>query len=268
MTGLTDAANVSAAQPPVVTTWTTSTPQNTSLVFNTVGMDTIAVTINLSGTISAGAVTFNVFDGASFIPVKCPRISSYNTDSTYNLVGASGIQGWTVPIAGYPQFQIILNTALTGAGATALVTVIVSSSPDVSVVTAGIDPNSTLPTHAANSANPTASNGLTAFRTNAVTTIAVGAVKATGGKIHRITIASSAANLSANNNYLKLYNNAAPTVGTTTPVYTMVIPPAGLNFVDLFGLSFSTAISMAVTGAYTDADTTAPTGYTAQIDYV
>jgi hypothetical protein len=264
MPGLTDAANVNAFQSPVVVTWTSATAQSTNLTFNTSGMDTVAVTISSTGTLTAGQVTFNVFDGAAFIPVKCPRVSSYVTDSTYNLSGTGGaIQGWTVPAAGYPQFQIVLSQAITGSGSV-LVTAIVSSAPDVSVVTAGIDPNSTLPTYAANTTAPTASNGLTSFRAAGVTTTAVGAIKATGGKIHRIAIASAA----AGNNYLKLYNTSTPTVGTTTPVYTIAIPAAGLNLIDLFGLSFSTGIGMAVTGAYADTDTSAPTGYTAQIDYV
>lgn len=265
MSGLTDSGNFNQYASPIVAVWTSATTTSTAVTLNTAGLDTVAITISSASTITGGTIQFNVWDGAAFIPVKCARLSSYNTDSSYVIpnLGSAQIQGWTVPCAGYPQFQFILTGAITGTGSVTITT-ISSSAPDVSIVTAGLDPNSTMPPYAANTVNPTASNGLTSFRTANVTTTAVGAVKASGGKVHRITVASSA----TGNNYLKLYNTASVTVGTTTPVYTITVPPAGLTVVDLFGLSFSTAISFAVTGAYADTDTTAPTGYTAQIDYV
>jgi len=265
MSGLTDSGNFNQYAAPIVTTWTPATSTTTNVTLNTAGLDTVAITINSSAGITGGQVQFNVWDGAAFIPVKCARLSSYNTDSTYTIPSGGAINGWTVPCAGYPQFQFVLNSAITGSG-TVLITTIASSAPDVSIVTAGIDPNSNLPPFAANSAAPTASNGLSSVRSAGISTTAAQPVKASGGKIHRIIVASSA----TGNNYLKLYNVASGSVvvGTTTPLYTITVPPAGLDWLDTFGLAFSTAISFNVTGAYADSDTTAPTGYTAQVDYV
>lgn len=270
MSGLTDAGNFDAYQAPVAVTYTSATPLNSTLIFNTAGMDTVAVTIFTSGTITAGQITFNVFDGAQWIPVKSPRISSYNTDSTYLMAGTAGIQGWNVPCASYPQFQIILNAVMAGTGASALVTAIVSSAPDVSVVTAGLDPNSNLPTYAANTVAPTASNGLTLFRQFCPSAATVAPVKTSGGKIHNIRCINTVASV----RYLKVFNAASGSVvvGTTTPVLTFLIPASSsLIIQDLFGISFAAAISMVITaGTGLDTDTAPPAAndVLTQLDYV
>lgn len=126
---------------PVVTSWNSSTALNAAVTMNTAGMDNVAVTVIPTGTLTAGAVTFEVYDGANWVALKCARESSYNTDSTYNATAATAIQGWTAPCAGYPEFRVRLSTQITGSSSPGLtVTTIVSSTPDVSVVTAGLDP--------------------------------------------------------------------------------------------------------------------------------
>ncbi len=69
-------------------------------------------------------------------------------------------------------------------------------------------------------------------------------------------------NVGATVAYLKLYNKAsAPTVGTDTPVHTIMIPGntagAGFSYPIPAGLSFTTGIALAVTGLMADTDTTA-----------
>lgn len=64
--------------------------------------------------------------------------------------------------------------------------------------------------------------------------------------------------------YLKLYNAAsagAVTVGTTTPVRTLLIPGGGtalLSNEDQFQVAFNLGIVIAVTGGMLDSDTSAP----------
>jgi len=135
---------VDAYLAPVSATWNAATALNTALVFNTQGMDSVAITIQPSGTITAGAIIFEVYDGANWVAIKCARESSYNTDSTYSLAGAGSIQGWTVPAAGFPQFRCRLAAAIVGTSPSVLITGIVSSAPDVSIVTAGLDPQQAL----------------------------------------------------------------------------------------------------------------------------
>ena len=132
-------AMIDAYQAPSTLTWNSSTALNTTQTWNTAGMDTVALTISPSGTFTAGTITFEVYDGAAWIAVKCARLSSYNTDSTFTLTGAS-LQGWTVPAAGYPSFRVRLSQAITGTSPSALITAIVSSAPDTSICTVGLDP--------------------------------------------------------------------------------------------------------------------------------
>lgn len=143
MAGLTDAGNFDAFAPPIVTTWTSATPTSTNVVGTSAGLDTIALTINCAAGISGGVISFYVFDGVAYIPIKCPSVSNYLTYSSYTLSGGA-TAGFTVPVAGYPAFQFVLTSAITGTG-NVYVTTIASSAPDVSVVAAGIDPSSTSP---------------------------------------------------------------------------------------------------------------------------
>jgi hypothetical protein len=83
-------------------------------------------------------------------------------------------------------------------------------------------------------------------------------VKATAGRIYGGILF----NTSAATKFVKLYNKAtAPTVGTDTPLLT--IPIAANSKADLasivaaVGLYFSSGISIAITGAFADSDTTA-----------
>ena len=252
-----------AYQNPVVTTWTSATTLNTAVQFQTAGMDTVALTIAPGGSITGGTITFQVYDGASWINVKCARLSSYNTDSAFNMAGSPGLQGWTVPAAGYPQFQFILTGAIMGTG-NVVITSIVSSAPDTSICTVGVDPLSTLPPYASN----TITNGLGQYRYFTPASTAVQTIKSSAGKVHRI----NCVNGSASARYLKLYNNAAPTVGTTTPFKTFLIPASSQIDInaDMYGLYFSTAITCSITGALIDTDTTAPAAndVLTQIEYI
>lgn len=83
-------------------------------------------------------------------------------------------------------------------------------------------------------------------------------IKGSAGTVYGIT----ATNVNAAAVFLKLYNKAtSPTVGTDTPVMTMLIPGAttggGFVFSVPQGIAFATGISVAITGAVGDADTTA-----------
>lgn len=70
----------------------------------------------------------------------------------------------------------------------------------------------------------------------------------------------SASNNSASPRYLKLYNQTtAPTVGTSVPVRTTLLPPMSTIDIDTgaFGVRHATGIAMAITGGIAVADTTA-----------
>jgi hypothetical protein len=94
----------------------------------------------------------------------------------------------------------------------------------------------------------------TTFINSAATTNAT-SIKASAGTAYSII----ASNTNAAARYVKFYNLAtAPTVGTSTPVFTMAIPTGGTVMFDTgaTGMRFSTGIALAITGAAADTDTT------------
>lgn len=80
-------------------------------------------------------------------------------------------------------------------------------------------------------------------------------LKASAGRVFRII----ASNTTATNKYLKFYNKAtAPTVGTDTPMLTVLVPPNNtIEINGTFPIYFATGIGYAITGGAASADTTA-----------
>ena len=94
----------------------------------------------------------------------------------------------------------------------------------------------------------TTHHAISAASTNATS------VKASAGTINCLQVS----NINASARYLKLYNKAsAPTVGTDTPVMTILMPPNSNQFIDTgaYGIRFSTGIAYALTTGITVADT-------------
>lgn len=103
---------------------------------------------------------------------------------------------------------------------------------------------------------PTTNGGLLMARVLSAANTNATLVKSSAGNLYGIWVS----NTSTSPRWLKLYNmTTAPTVGSSVPVVTIAIPAGfcgDLN-VGTHGISFTTGISLAITGAYTDADTTA-----------
>jgi hypothetical protein len=134
---------VDGYQAPVSTTWTTATAANTASTFTTSGYDTVIVTLVASAALASGVVNFEVYDGAAWLPVKAASIIDYTTTGTTIAPPASSSKGYQIPVAGFPQFRVRLSAVLTAG--TLTVVGIVSSAPDTSVLTVGLDPSQPLP---------------------------------------------------------------------------------------------------------------------------
>ncbi|MDE2470834.1 MAG: hypothetical protein KGL35_19330, partial [Bradyrhizobium sp.] len=130
-------------QAPSAVSWSSATAINTASAYPTQGYDTIVLTAVTTGTVTGGVLTFEVFDGVTWLACKGFRPDSYLSDSAFTLATATS-RSWQFSIAGFTQFRTRLSTVISGAGAVS-VTTIVSSAPDVSGVTVGIDPNAPLP---------------------------------------------------------------------------------------------------------------------------
>lgn len=132
---------------PTTATWNSATSVNTAQTLTTAGYDSVIVTLSTTGSITAGVIAFEVFDGFNWVAIKSPRTDSYLTDSSYSLIGTNSIHSWQLPVSGYPQTRARLSTAIVGAGTVTVVS-LSSSAPDVSIVTVGLDPQQ--PSHPGN----------------------------------------------------------------------------------------------------------------------
>jgi hypothetical protein len=153
-TGIGDAGNTpygplyfaDAFLAPQTVTWTSATAANTALTANTSGMDTVGVTVTCSaGTLTAGQLIFEVYDGSNWFNLRIAQINSPNTNLVYNLSGTSGLtQMWTASPPPFAQFRVRLATQITGSSSVSIV-LVTSSTPDVSLTTVQIDPATNLP---------------------------------------------------------------------------------------------------------------------------
>jgi hypothetical protein len=102
-----------------------------------------------------------------------------------------------------------------------------------------------------------ATNGMTLGTLVAPLTVAATVVKATPGKLYSLSVG----NAQATAVYLKVYNAASVTLGTTSPIQNYLVPASGTFNVDIndVGLYFSTGICIAVTGGQALLDSTALT---------
>lgn len=102
-----------------------------------------------------------------------------------------------------------------------------------------------------------ANNGGTVHRKLAAATTNATNVKASAGRINWLMVSNQAAAV----RFLKLYDKAsAPTVGTDTPIMTIMIPAGqSIEIAPAAGIYFATGISYAMTNLIADSDTTALT---------
>ena len=233
---------------PSTVTWTSATTLNTAITSNINGMDTVVFTYIVSGSITGGVLTFEVYDGANWVPIRVARSNSYNTELTYTLSG--GQNNWQIGVAGYQQFRARLSTVISGTGS-ALLTTIVSSTPDVGCVTVGFDPSQALPagTNVIGYVQqaPSTSGGVsTTYQNGALTNTAV-SVKSSAGNLYDYTIY----NPNASAVCVEFFNTSSVTLGSTTPLWHVTIP-ATSRAADVFQVpkSFNTAIYVAAVTAY------------------
>ena len=227
---------IDAYSAPITATWTSATSVNTAITLQTAGMDTVALTIIPAAGITGGAITFNVFDGYNWFPIKCARQSSYATDSTFNLAGSPGQQSWTIPAAGFPQVQVILTSVITGTGNVTL-SAITSSAPDTSVVTCGLDPY----------------QGASHYF-NAAQLAAASSIKATSGTLFGLNVY----NPNASGVFLQAFDSASVTVGTTTPAQSYYVPATSPMIIPISTLGIAFANSIQIAATTTATGSTAP----------
>ena len=115
----------------------------TTVSVPTGGMDGVMLSIIASGTVTAGHITFEAYDGAAWLPIKGFPLEAYYSYQGYTL--ATGLNnGLQFDLSGCLQFRVRLDTAITGSGSV-LLTLNASSAPLVPGLVAGLDPTATNP---------------------------------------------------------------------------------------------------------------------------
>lgn len=234
-------AMVDSFRAPVAVTWTSATTVNTASAVNTNGYDTVIISIVATGTVSGGVITFEVYDGAAWLPCKVFPMEAYFSYQTYTL--ATGLNnGLQADIAGFPQFRCRLSTVISGAGSIT-VTLVTSSAPCVPGLVAGLDQG----TNTIGAVVPAASAATTAtsLSLSRVTAGASGAIKASAGRFYGYDIINAQAAV----RYLQIYNKATAGIpGTDTPVLTIPLAASqSKNVLSDIGSYQGTGISWAVT---------------------
>lgn len=178
---------------------------------------------NISGNLYCG------YCKARYVRVRCSAFTS-STSGAVTFVLRS-----TTPPVEFINVSVTNSLQITGTNAGAG-----SVAAPVSVVPSGV----------------TAAPGFTSARIASAATTNATSVKASAGNLYSMELS----NTSAAVKFFKLYNKAtAPTVGTDTPVHTILIP-AGATLQlcwDMNPKRFSTGIAYAITGAKADTDATA-----------
>lgn len=95
-------------------TWTSSTAQNTALPAYGWGYSTAIATIQVSGTVTAGAVSFQGYDGQNWYNLTATDLYAGAKTQTYSL--ANGSAALAADMTGFSQFQVKLTTAISGSG--------------------------------------------------------------------------------------------------------------------------------------------------------
>lgn len=238
-----------------------------------------AVTIQVTGTYTGVLSIQGTVDGSAWVTISIvSRMKNVNADTYVATIASAAVGIFQLNAAGFFKIRVTALAAVTGtavvtinasavgsmvsldsalpAGAAALGTVAITAGAAVigavtqsSTWTVGITGSSVItPVPLAAQGASTTHHLISAATTNATS------VKGSAGVVNMIQVS----NINAAARYLKLYNKAtAPTVGTDTPVMTILIPvnsnviiPGGP-----FGMRFSTGIAYALTSGITVADT-------------
>jgi hypothetical protein len=192
------------------------------------------------------------------------RIDSYTVETTYTL-NAVANRAWTSSVDAFTNFRVRLSTVITGTG-TATIKVaaqLFAIEPIMTVgqsVPASLQTTATLAagTNLAGKVNLTTqtTGGATSFTLISAATTNGANVKNSAGVLYMLTATNNSATVA----FVKIYNlSTAPTVGTSTPALTFMIPANGGVMVPIpsTGITFSTGIAYALTGLPALNDSTA-----------
>lgn len=217
--------------------------------------------IHCAGTFAGVNCTFegslnstNGTDG-NWFAVQAIRSNANTIETTTGVLGAAPAYAWELSVNALKFFRIRATAWTSGTQVWTLIPGTYATEPIPGAQVSGTQPVSGTVTATVTGGTVLPVTPTTLFTNSAATTNAT-LVKNTAGTLWSIAVS----NTNAAARFLKLYNlTTAPTVGTSVPVFTVAVPSGGTVLVNggSNGIRFATGISLAITGAAGDLDTTA-----------
>jgi hypothetical protein len=229
-----------------------------SAVEITMGAGQSTISIQVTGTYTGALSVQGTIDGTTWVTLVPQLVRATNNVITGTIASAQQ-DIWTAPYAGHAKIRVTGLAAMTG---TATVTMrgclgpasnlySVASITTLASMSAGANLIADVGIQYRASATGGASTAkiLTAATTNATS------VKTSAGRL----IGWSLSNTTAAFKYVHFHNlAAAPTVGTSVPLFTIAVPPnSHISSVYNGGRAMATGIAYSITGAIADLDATA-----------
>ena len=240
-----------------------------------------AVAVSLAGAGGLGIQVAGVYSGALNVQVTCDDVNWVTLGGQPLLNAATGVFSTTVAsaatgifdveVSGYSQARVTGLAAMTGTATVTLIatpaapmvalnapvtvasgTVAISSGTiTVGSITAGTNAIGDVGMQV----RPSASGANNTAKVAAAAGTNATLIKATQGRISGWSLVNTTAAVKV----VRLYNlTVAPTVGTSVPAYSIVLPPNDRSEISLpAGIGHLTGISYAITGAIPDLDATA-----------
>ena len=217
--------------------------------------------IHCAGTFAGVNCTFegslnstNGTDG-NWFAVQAIRSNANTIETTTGVLAAAPAYAWELSVNALRYFRIRATAWTSGSQVWTLIPGTYATEPIPGAQVSGTQPVSGTVTATVTGGTVLPVTPTTLFTNSAATTNAT-LVKNTAGTLWSIAVS----NTNAAARFLKLFNlTTAPTVGTSVPVFTVAIPTCGTVMVNggANGIRFGTGISLAITGAAGDLDTTA-----------
>ena len=217
--------------------------------------------IHCAGTFAGVNCTFegslnstNGTDG-NWFAVQAIRSSANTIETTTGVLAAAPAYAWELSVNALRYFRIRATAWTSGTQVWTLIPGTYATEPIPGAQVSATQPISGTVTATVTGGTVLPVTPTTLFTNSAATTNAT-LVKNTAGTLWSIAVS----NTNAAARFLKLFNlTTAPTVGTSVPVFTVAVPSGGTVLVNggSNGIRFATGISLAITGAAGDLDTTA-----------
>lgn len=195
----------------------------------------------------------NGTDG-NWFAVQAIRSNANTIETTTGVLAAAPAYAWELSVNALRYFRIRATAWTSGSQVWTLIPGTYATEPIPGAQISGTQPVSGTVTATVTGGTVLPVTPTTLFTNSAATTNAT-LVKNTAGTLWSIAVS----NTNAAARFLKLFNlTTAPTVGTSVPVFTVAIPSGGTVMVNggANGIRFATGISLAITGAAGDLDST------------